>query len=118
LRRVQSRAILFDVLQEPVAIQITRGTLDAIAARHPRWKTSEAVWEEFRKWTGGRGKEVGLSYEDRPPFFYVGSRVNPNSLPDYDESILPSCASVLTSGPPTEGSGSSLLFVLFGTRGF
>ncbi|HXX94068.1 MAG TPA: sigma 54-interacting transcriptional regulator [Planctomycetota bacterium] len=58
------------MLQEPVAIQITRGTLDAIAARHPRWKTSEAVWEEFRKWTGGRGKEVGLSYEDRPPYFH------------------------------------------------
>jgi DNA-binding NtrC family response regulator len=58
------------MLQEPVAIQITRGALEAVASLHPRWKTPEATWEAFRKWTHERGKEVALACEDKPPYFH------------------------------------------------
>jgi DNA-binding NtrC family response regulator len=58
------------VLQEPVAIQITGGALEAIAGLHPRWKTPELAWEAFRKWMLARGKEVSLACEDKPPYFH------------------------------------------------
>jgi DNA-binding NtrC family response regulator len=58
------------VLQEPVAIQITRGALEAIASLHPRWKTPDLAWEAFRKWMLARGKEVPLACEDKPPYYH------------------------------------------------
>jgi transcriptional regulator with GAF, ATPase, and Fis domain len=58
------------MLQDPVAIQITRGALEAIASLHPSWKTSEAAWEGFRKDMLRRGREVALAVEEQPPYFH------------------------------------------------
>lgn len=57
------------MLREPVAIQITRAALDAVAAAHPKCKSADAAWRAFAEWNGKRGRVVALSYEERPPFF-------------------------------------------------
>jgi DNA-binding NtrC family response regulator len=58
------------VQKEAVAIQIIRGTLEAIARSHPKWKTPEAAWQAFRTWSSRRGTEVALSFEEKPPFYH------------------------------------------------
>src|SRR5579864_3707097 len=58
------------MFQKPVAIQITRGALEAIASLHPIWKTPDTAWEAFRKWTLTRGQEVALACEDKPPYLH------------------------------------------------
>jgi DNA-binding NtrC family response regulator len=58
------------MLQEPVAIQITRGALEAMASLHPAWKTPETAWEAFRKSMLVRGQEVALACEEKPPYFH------------------------------------------------
>jgi two-component system response regulator HydG len=57
------------VLRQPVAHQITRGSLEAIASSQSRWATPEEVWQAFRTWNDERGRDASLSYEERPPFF-------------------------------------------------
>jgi DNA-binding NtrC family response regulator len=58
------------MLKEPVALQIVRGTLEAIVASQSAWKTNEDVWQAFRKWSAGRGREAALSWEEKPPYFH------------------------------------------------
>jgi DNA-binding NtrC family response regulator len=58
------------MLKEPVALQIVRGTLEAIATHHPKSKDAEAVWKAFRQWNARRGKEIALSFSEKPPYFH------------------------------------------------
>ncbi len=58
------------MLQEPVAIPITWGTLEAVAAVNPRWRSIEAVWQGYREWSARKGREVPLTFEERPPYFH------------------------------------------------
>jgi len=58
------------MLKEPVALQIIRGTLEAIGASHGKWKDPEAVWKAFRQWNAKRGKDVALSFTEKPPYFH------------------------------------------------
>jgi DNA-binding NtrC family response regulator len=58
------------MLKEPVALQIIRGTLEAVVASQSKLKGIDAVWQSFRKWIAGRGKEVAFSWEEKPPYFH------------------------------------------------
>ncbi len=58
------------MLREPVARQITRATLEAIAKSQMKWRSPEAVWQAFRTWSAGKGATIALSYELKPPFFH------------------------------------------------
>jgi len=58
------------MLQEPVAFPITRGTLEAVVSAHGRWKSAESAWRAFREWSLRRGREVPLSFEEKPPYFH------------------------------------------------
>jgi hypothetical protein len=58
------------MLKEPVALQIIRGTLEAIAAAQGKGKDRESVWKAFRHWNQTRGKEVALSFTEKPPYFH------------------------------------------------
>lgn len=70
LRTLLRDGILTSMLKEPVALQIIRGTLEAIGVHQGKGKDPEAVWKSFRQWNQRRGKEVALSFTEKPPYFH------------------------------------------------
>lgn len=59
-----------EMLKEPVALQIIRATLETIADSQSEWKNHESVWQAFRHWCSRKGKDIALSFEEKPPYFH------------------------------------------------
>ena len=58
------------MLREPVSGLIIQASLEALVETRPAWRSPDGAWREYRRWSGKRGVEVGLTPGEKPPYVH------------------------------------------------